>query len=114
MGYEHIMDIIIMACGAYLMYGGVTMKMSKTVPPMLLGKNVDLKRAKDVPGYIAKMFVPTIAVGVLTILCGVIGVSGLLNAYVWGQTAMTFAFLAFIILYGFWLVKMQKEYLSRK
>lgn len=114
MGYENIMDVLIMACGAYLIYGGITMKTTKTIPPMLLGKGIDLKRAKDIPGYIEKMFVPTLSVGILTILCGIVGVSGMLNTYVWGQTAMTFVFLAFIIAYGFWLVKMQKKYLCRK
>lgn len=114
MGYESFMDVVIMACGVYLIYGGMTMKITKTIPPMLLGKNIDIKKAKDVPGYIARMFVPTLVVGVLTILCGIVGIAGLLKAYTWGQSVMTFAFLAFIIVYGIWLVKMQREYLSRK
>lgn len=111
MSADGLINIIIIACGAYMVYGAISMKTSGTVPSNLVGKNVNLAVARDIPGFIKKMFPITLVVGVLTLLCGVLTAIGIFgdNGYV--QTIISLVFVVIVLGYGKILVDAQKKYL---
>lgn len=108
---DGLINIIIIACGVYMVYGAISMKTTGTIPANLLGKGVNLATAKDIPGYIKKMFPITLVVGILTLGCGVGTAFGIFgdNGYV--QTIISLVFVVIVLVYGKILVDAQKKYL---
>lgn len=109
-----LFDVLILACGCYFVYSGVMMKKTGSLKGgLLIGKNVDLSKAKDLPGYISYMYAKTLIVGVLAVVSAL---SGLINTYVTEiiviQAVTSIIFLIAILAYGYFSVKGQKTYLD--
>lgn len=111
MSADGLINIIVIACGVYMVYAAITMKTTGVVPSNLVGKNVDLANAKDIPGFVKKMFPVTLIVGVLTLLCGIGTALGIFgdNGYV--QTIISLVFVVIVLVYGKILLDAQKKYL---
>ena len=52
MSFGMILDLLIMACGVYMIYWAVQMRSSNKIPAMLVGKGFPIDRAKDPDGFI--------------------------------------------------------------
>lgn len=111
MDTEALINIIILACGVYMIYSAFSMKTTGKIPTNLLGKGVNLATAKDIPGFIKKMYPITMVVGILTFLCGLSGGLGILKDVGYVQTIISLVFVVIILGYGKILVDAQKKYL---
>ena len=109
------MDIIIALSGAYLIYSSVQMKRTGEISAALVGKGYDLKKARDLQGYIEYMYLKSILMGVVVMVSG--GVD-YLNMTYWNIPYFTPAvcgiFLVVIVFYGKISVDAQDRYLSPK
>lgn len=110
---NNIFDMIFIVCGFYLIYSAVKMKKSGSLEgSMLVNKNADLKKAKDIPGYIRFIYGKSIALGILIIVNGLLGVY---NTYAGGLDVLQYIImgisLVVIILYGVFSVKAANKYL---
>lgn len=108
-----ILDVVILMGGIYLLWSAIKMRSKGKVAGILLSKGMDLSKAKDTPGFIRAMYIPTIIMG---ILCTVSGVVGFAVVY-WPQLMMPqllLTILAFVglITYGYLNVRAQKKYLG--
>ena len=75
MQFYVMMDIIILVFGAYIMGQYLLMKKDGELKEnMLLPKEVNVKRCKDVPGFIKYMGPKQLAFGATVLICGVIGI----------------------------------------
>lgn len=103
--------LLIAACGAYMIYTAMQMKVSHQIPEMLVGKTFPLNRAKDKEGFMKKTFPFTIGVGIMLFAVGVIGAFRVFIAYPIVDVAIMLVLLVVLIYYGKFLLKAQKEYL---
>lgn len=110
---NNIFDFIFIACGVYLFYAALKMKQTGSLEgSILVNKNTDLKKAKDIPGYISYMFPKSMVVACVIVLSGGIG---LYHAYVGAiellqYIAMGITFLV-LILYGVCSFRAAKRFL---
>lgn len=113
MGMDLILDVVIAACGLYLAANAIMTKKNMTLKNgMMVSKNIDLSRAKDIPGFINFMFPITLVVGIAVFICGIIGLIS--DMYHWMteiQLGMTIVFFIIIVLYGFITTRAQNKYL---
>ncbi|MCR5715867.1 MAG: hypothetical protein K6G23_03380 [Lachnospiraceae bacterium] len=109
-----IFDIFIIACGAFLTYLGMQMKLKGEISEHLIAKSINLANANDKEGFIKVMFVPTLVIGFLTILMGVMDIIN--ETYYQSTTYTLVAIIVFIVImvgYCVLSVKMQRKYLNQ-
>ncbi len=106
-----VLDILIMACGIYMLYWAVQMKNNKKIPEMLVGKGFPIERACNPEGFIRATFPLTLAVGAALFAGGAIGALELLAAYPMADTLVNLLEVAVILLYGALLMRAQRKYL---
>ena len=111
MSFGMILDLLIMACGVYMVYWAIQMKSTNKIPAMLVGKGFPINRAKDPEGFIKFTFPFTFSAGVVLFVMGLIGALGLFITYPLAETLMRIVLVAVIIAYGVVLMKAQKKYL---
>lgn len=110
---DSIFDIIIIVSAIYLIYSAYDMKKTGSIEgSILISKDTDLKKAKDIPGYIQYMYAKTMILGVLGIISGALGIY---NSYggnldMLQYITMVIYFLV-IVLYGYFSVKASKKFL---
>jgi hypothetical protein len=112
MSFGMIMDVLIMACGVYMVYWAVQMKKEHKIPEMLVGKGFKIERAKDPEGFIKFTFPYTFGTGIILFAAGLIEaleVIAYTNPYL--NTIISLLLVVIIILYGVVLMKAQKIYL---
>lgn len=69
------MDIAIILCGAYVVYAAVLLKTTGELKEsVLLSKNLDIKKCKDLEGYKKFLFPRSLIMGIFTVLFGLAGV----------------------------------------
>lgn len=109
-----MLDVFIAFCGAYLIYSAVDMKKTGSLKQgVMVRKDADLSKADDIPGFIAYMYTKTIAAGVGTFLCGIVGVANdLYGGLGLVQLVMTIVFFVMIVAFGIMTAKAQKKYLG--
>ena len=66
-------DLIIIVCGGYLVYGAVQLKQDGTLPGSLWNKDLPLRKCRDLPAFTAYMFPRLIVCGVAVAIDGVLG-----------------------------------------
>lgn len=111
MSFDMILNILIMACGIYMLYWAIQMKRNKKIPEMLVGKNFPIERAHDPEGFIKATFPITFATGVLLLVSGAIGSLELLAAYPMADVIINLVEVVVILAYGMLLMKAQRKYL---
>lgn len=111
MSFGMIFDLLIMACGIYMVYWAVQMKSTNKIPPMLVGKGFPINRAKDPEGFIKFTFPLTFATGVVLFATGLVGALGIFVTYPLAETLMRIVLIVVIIAYGMMLLKAQRKYL---
>lgn len=105
-------DLLIMACGVYMVFWAVQMKKERKIPEMLVGKNFKLERAKDPEGFINYTFPFTFGTGVILFVAGFVLSLGIFSdTYPIIDTLISLALVVIIILYGVLLMNAQKKYL---
>lgn len=68
------MDAVIIASGVYILYLYVLMvKTGKIKSSMLIPQNIDVKKCKDVAGYIKYTGTKQLIFGIVAVVCGGIG-----------------------------------------
>ena len=111
MSFDMILNILIMACGVYMLYWAIQMKRNKKIPEMLVGKNFPIERARDPEGFIKATFPVTFVTGVIILVAGAVGALGLLAAYPMADTVINLIEVVVIMGYGMLLMKAQRKYL---
>lgn len=111
MSFGMILDLLIMACGVYIIYWAVQMKSTNKIPEMLVGKGFPTDRAKDPEGFIKFTFPFTFAAGVMLLVAGMVGALGITALYPAADIALRLVTVAVVIGYGMLLMKAQKKYL---
>ncbi len=69
-GFNLIFDVIEILAGGYIIYAGINMKKTGTLPAQLVGKDVDLVHAPDPDGFIRSMFIPYMICGAVFLILG--------------------------------------------
>lgn len=110
---DSIFDVIIIVSAVYLIYSAIEMKRSGSVEgSVLVSKNTDLKKAKDIPGYIGYMYRKTLVLGAVGVIDGGLGIY---NSYGGGleifQYIFTVVFFIGIVLYGVLSVRAARKFL---
>ncbi len=77
--FSSAMDGIIIICGLYILYAAITMRAGGEIQSVLMSKNLDVKKCKDLEGYKRYLFPRALVMGVVTVL---FGAAGMVNAYV--------------------------------
>ncbi len=111
MSFGMILDLLVMACGVYMVYWAVQMRSSNKIPAMLVGKGFPLNRAKDPEGFIRFTFPFTFATGVVLFAAGLVGALGIFITVPLAETLMRILLVVVIVGYGIILMKAQKKYL---
>jgi len=111
MSFDMILNILIMACGIYMLYWAIQMKNTKKIPEMLVGKEFPIERAKDPEGFIKATFPVTLVTGAVLLIAGVVGALELLAAFPIADTIINVAEVVIIIGYGMLLMRAQRKYL---
>ena len=111
MSFDMILNILIMACGVYMLYWAIQMKSNKKIPEMLVGKNFPIERARDPEGFIKATFPLTFVTGAVILVAGAVGALGLLAAYPMADTIINLIEVVVIMGYGMLLMRAQRKYL---
>ncbi len=109
-----IFDILITACGLYLVYTAVVMKIKgKIVKGVLVSKDVDVEKIKDKEGFIRYMSGKALLVGVLAAAVGMIN---LVNSYLkgpgWISIAVIAGYFVVLMVFAYSSVKARKIYIE--
>ena len=109
----NIADTIIMFVGFYFLVSTAMMKVHGKVNRMLTSKKYDPQKAKDLPGFIASMYLPNIAIGIITMA---VGAAHYVVADIMGhdQTGV-YIYVVYVLVYVVYavaLARAQKKYLS--
>lgn len=109
-----MLDVFIAFCGGYLAYSAIDMKKTGNLKQgVMVRKDADLSKAKDIPGFIGYMYMKTIVVGICTLICGIVGVvNDLYGGLGMVQLVMTVVFFIAIVAFGIMTAKAQKKYLG--
>lgn len=111
MSFGMILDLLIVACGVYIVFWAVQMKSSNKIPEMLVGKGFPTDRAKDPEGFIKHTFPFTFLTGVILLAAGLLGALGIFQLYPAADMALRVVTVAVIVGYGILLMNAQKKYL---
>lgn len=108
-----ILDIMILACGLYMLYSAYLMKSRGELKSgWLVSKNINLSNSRDVPGYINYMYSKVIIFSIATIIYAGIGI---FNTYVYDIMTIQFlgfgVFFIFVIWFAVCSMKATKKYL---
>lgn len=69
-----MLDLLIVACGIYVLYSYYQMKTKGIVKEgLLLPKGLSIKRCRDKDAYIAEMGPKLLMYGISMLLCGIVG-----------------------------------------
>lgn len=109
----NIADTIIMFVGFYFLVSTAMMKVHGKVNRMLTSKKYDPQKARDLPGFIASMYLPNIAIGIITMATGAAHyvVADILGHEQTGVYIYV-AYVVVYVVYAFALARAQKKYLS--
>ena len=104
--------IVVMACGVYALYSFIYMKTQNAIKgAILLGKDVDTKYCKDIPGYIRKVSVPMLVLGVVGTVYGAIDI---LHCYAYSMpvadTVGMVLFLIVLVVFAVYTTRVKKQY----
>jgi threonine/homoserine/homoserine lactone efflux protein len=105
-------DILIMACGVYMIYWAVQMKRERKIPEMLVGKGFKIERAKDPEGFMNHTFPFTFGTGVILFVAGLyLSLSNVATEHPFLGSFISLLLVVLVIVYGVILMKAQKKYL---
>lgn len=111
MSVDMLLNLLIIACGAYMMYQAVRMKKTKKIPDMLVSKGFPIEKAHDAGGFIQAVFPMTYFTGTALSLAGAVSAFKLLASYPFADAVINLLEVAAILLYGVLLMKAQRKYL---
>ncbi|MCD8021635.1 MAG: hypothetical protein LUF30_01145 [Lachnospiraceae bacterium] len=102
-GFYMIIDVFVAICGVYVIAQYIFMVRTQELRQnMMIPKNFDVKRCKDVKGYIKAIGKKQLLFGIAATICGLISLAqdvfGFYNMYV-SMTAMV-VFIVLCIWYG--------------
>ena len=109
----NIADTIIMFVGFYFLISTAMMKAHGRINRMLAPKKYDPQKARDLPGFIASMYVPNIVIGIITMAVGAVHyiVADVLGKEQIGLYIYN-AYVLIFFVYAIGLARAQKKYLS--
>ncbi len=68
-------DIMVVICGVYVVYQYIMMIRTEQIREnMLLPKDINIKKCKDVQGYIKSIGPKQLAFGIAATVCGIVGI----------------------------------------
>ena len=110
-----MLDMFMAFFGGYLVYAAVKMKQTgELAKGIIVSKDLDLSRARDIPGYIRYMYGKTVAMGLCALACGVTGVlTDLYGGLTAIQLVMSVVFFIVVVVFGVITSKAQKQFLGR-
>lgn len=105
------MNLLLIACGIYMIYWSVQMKKTHEIPEMMVGKKFPLNRAKDPDGFIKASFPVTVVTGAILVAIGMLEALEILVLFEVLNASLSFIVVIVVIGYGMILLKLQKKYL---
>ncbi len=104
---ESIFGIIIAACGVYCLYGFYLVKIKRELPKgILLPKDMDVKKCRDLEGYCREVQTPLLILGIVAVAQGI---ADIYNTSVGGIDSVYFAlFIIFVIILPWFAVRVRK------
>lgn len=109
----NLADTIILFVGFYFLISTAMMKVHGKVNRMLIGKKYDPQKARDLPGFIASMYLPNLAIGIITMAVGAVHY---VAADILGHEDLgVYIYVVYLILflvYAVALARAQKKYLT--
>ena len=108
-----IFDIVVLACGVYLIWAAITMKRNRTIPGIMLSKGAEISKTADTEGFLNYMFCPTLMMGIIGSISGLLGVAMIYYPQI-GMIQFIVLIITFIMLivYGHMNIKAQKKFLG--
>lgn len=111
---DNLMNIMIFACGAYTIYSAIIMMTKGEIKKWLLGDKTDIKKCRDVPGFINYIAVKTLILGIFVLIFSIIGFVNtffiaLEKELLIGATVILFIFL---VIFSFIYIRARKKYLD--
>ncbi len=106
-------DMIVVACGVYVIYLCVEMKLSgKLKQNMLMPRGYDVTKCKDTAGYIRTIAVKQMLLGVFALVCGAVGLLQDFGVGFVKSPVYLLTLLAFVI-YAVWYTRYMKKVLRK-
>lgn len=111
---DNLMNIMFLVVGAYTIYSAILMMTKGEISKWLLGEKTDLKKCRDVQGFINYLGMKVLIFGIVIVLFSVVGfintfVVKIGKYYLLGMTAVLLvALVAFTIMY----LKARKKFLD--
>lgn len=109
----NLADTIILFIGFYFLISTGMMKVHGKVNRMMASKKYDPQKARDLPGFIASMYVPNVAIGIITM---VVGAAHYVAVDLLGKEQIgLYIYIAYVVVfvvYAVGLAMAQKKYLS--
>ena len=99
-------DLIIFVCGIYLLSTVIKIKTTGEINQILLGKNLDINRCKDVEGYKKFLYPKALILSIATIVYGGLG---LINTYLFDVTYLYYASIIVMVGVLIWYFKQTKK-----
>lgn len=109
-----LVDMVVVACGVYVIFLCLEMKLTgKLKQNMLMPKGLDVKRCRDVEGYIRTIVMKQLLLGVFAIGCGILGLLqdfgvGPVNSAVYLSSILAFA--VYAVWYSFYMKKVVRKF----
>ncbi|MBQ7463334.1 MAG: hypothetical protein IJS86_00580 [Lachnospiraceae bacterium] len=113
---DNFLDYVIVGAGLYLIYCALSMKITSRIPKSLVSRNIDTDNAPHRDEYISNMFLPSIVLGLILMLCGLsTWALPAMGVAVPEKTPMITSLVAMslVILFGIFSMNMQKKYLQK-
>lgn len=109
---ENLFGIIITACGLYCLYGFYVVKVKRELPKgILLPKDTDVKKCRDLEGYCKEAQMPLLLLGIVAVAQGIVDIY---NTSVGGIDTVYFALFIISIAVLLWFAvkirNMNKKY----
>lgn len=114
MAFGGLIDGIIFACGIYMLYSAYLMKTKGELKVgWLVSKNIDLKKSKDVSGYINYMYPRVIIFSICTLIYSFVGFYGTYVASLGLISTVTFfGFFVVVVWFAIVSTRASKRFLS--
>lgn len=111
---DSLMNILFLVGGAYTIYSAIIMMKKGEIGKWLIGENTDLKKCRDVPGFINYMGIKVLIAGVIILLFSIVG---FINTYVFSigekyLLSMTVLLFIGLVIFTFVYLKARKKFLD--
>lgn len=109
-----LFDVILFGFGGYVVYGSCRMKKTGVICNWIADEKNIMEKQSDLQGFVQKVFPPTLLLGVLCLLYGLVSaVNDFYKPLLWGNRTIMVCFVLYAIWYCVRLQSWKEEFLNR-